>query len=81
MAHYGSLIAVVLGGTLGLILANVPCIFFGKSLMKYIPSYFIKYIAAIICACFFWCDLLYSYHRWLALLKNYYSEANNLQCH
>lgn len=46
-AQYQSLIWVTLGTTVGMLIANIPIIYFGKALMQRLPMSVIRYIAAI----------------------------------
>jgi putative Ca2+/H+ antiporter (TMEM165/GDT1 family) len=45
-AQYQSLVAVVSGTTLGMMLANVPAVYFGPALLKRIPVAVMRYTAA-----------------------------------
>lgn len=47
-AEYQAYIAVILGTTLGMMIANVPVIFFGGQLIKRVPLHFIHRAVAII---------------------------------
>jgi Ca2+/H+ antiporter, TMEM165/GDT1 family len=49
-AQYPSLLAVVLGTTLGMMLANVPAVFFGERFARKIPARLVHGIAAAIFA-------------------------------
>ncbi|WAC49678.1 TMEM165/GDT1 family protein [Asticcacaulis sp. SL142] len=46
-AQYDSLIAVVLGTTLGMMLANVPAVFFGDKVLKVVPMQYIRWAASV----------------------------------
>jgi putative Ca2+/H+ antiporter (TMEM165/GDT1 family) len=45
-ARYPSLIAVVAGTTLGMMLANVPVVFFGGAIAKKVPLSIVRKVAA-----------------------------------
>ena len=45
-AQYPSLIAVILGTTLGMLLANVPVVLFGNAMADKVPLGFVRYAAA-----------------------------------
>ena len=49
-AHYASLAAVVIGTTLGMMIANVPAVFFGEWLAQRVPLRLTRTIAAIVFA-------------------------------
>ncbi len=46
-ARYDSLVAVVAGTTLGMVLANVPVVFFGEALAKRMPVAIVHRITAV----------------------------------
>lgn len=45
-ARFDALVEVVLGTTLGMLLADVPAVFIGEKLTKYIPMRLVRYSAA-----------------------------------
>ncbi|HSS46834.1 MAG TPA: TMEM165/GDT1 family protein [Burkholderiales bacterium] len=45
-ARFDALVEVVLGTTLGMLLADVPAVFIGEKLAKYIPMRLVRYAAA-----------------------------------
>ncbi|HEX4919036.1 MAG TPA: TMEM165/GDT1 family protein [Limnobacter sp.] len=47
-AHYGDVWMVVIGTTLGMLIADVPAVFVGKSLSDRLPVYWIHRVAAAI---------------------------------
>jgi putative Ca2+/H+ antiporter (TMEM165/GDT1 family) len=47
-AHYGSVIAVVCGTTLGMLIADVPAVFIGDKLSQKISMKLMRWIAAVI---------------------------------
>lgn len=47
-ANYQSLVQVVLGSTLGMLIANIPAIFLGNKVSQYIPMKIMRIIAASI---------------------------------
>ncbi|MDF2368238.1 TMEM165/GDT1 family protein [Sneathiella sp.] len=47
-ANFGSLVLVTLGTTLGMLVANVPVIFFGAALMRHIPLRAARTAAAVV---------------------------------
>jgi putative Ca2+/H+ antiporter (TMEM165/GDT1 family) len=49
-ARFPSLVAVVLGTTLGMLLANVPVVFAGRIAARRIPFRLVRYVAALIFA-------------------------------
>jgi Ca2+/H+ antiporter, TMEM165/GDT1 family len=49
-AQYSPLVAVVVGTTLGMMIANVPAVFFGESLTRRIPIRTLHLIAALVFA-------------------------------
>ena len=50
VAHFGSPILVVIGTTLGMLLANVPAVFVGEKLAAKIPMKLVHSVAAAIFA-------------------------------
>ncbi len=46
-AQFHSLVLVVLGTTLGMLLVNVPVVFAGDALMRYVPLKVVRVIAAL----------------------------------
>ncbi|GGZ28855.1 TMEM165/GDT1 family protein [Asticcacaulis endophyticus] len=46
-AQYDNLIAVVFGTTLGMMLANVPAVFFGDKVLKVVPMQYIRWAASV----------------------------------
>ena len=46
-ARYASLVAVVLGTTLGMLLANVPVVFFGDAIAKRVPVVSVRRVTAV----------------------------------
>ena len=46
-ARYESLVAVVLGTTLGMMLANVPVVFFGEALARRMPVAIVRRVASV----------------------------------
>lgn len=49
-ARFDSLVAVVIGTTLGMLLANAPVVWFGDSIMRRIPLKVVRVIAALLFA-------------------------------
>lgn len=45
-ARFDAVLVITLGSTLGLMLANVPVVFFGEALMRRLPLVQVRYIAA-----------------------------------
>ena len=45
-ARYASLVAVVMGTTLGMMLANVPVVFFGDAIAKRVPVVTVRRVTA-----------------------------------
>ncbi|MGQ9860672.1 MAG: TMEM165/GDT1 family protein [Thiobacillaceae bacterium] len=46
-SHYPSLAAVVLGTTLGMLLANVPAVYFGEQIARLIPLPLVRIVTAL----------------------------------
>ena len=49
-ARYDSLVAVVLGTTLGMMIANVPAVLLGERAVKFVPIVWVHRIAAVVFA-------------------------------
>ncbi|MGB8337583.1 MAG: TMEM165/GDT1 family protein [Burkholderiales bacterium] len=49
-AQYKSLVAVVMGTTIGMLIANVPAVLLGEALVKKIPLHIMRYIASALFA-------------------------------
>ena len=47
-ARFASPVAVVLGTTIGMMIANVPAVFVGHELLKYVPLNIVRMIAAVL---------------------------------
>lgn len=45
-AQYASVLWVTLGTTLGMLIANVPVVVLGEKIMRYVPLYVVRFIAA-----------------------------------
>jgi putative Ca2+/H+ antiporter (TMEM165/GDT1 family) len=63
-AHYGQPLLVVLGTTLGMLIADVPAVFLGDKLAGRIPMTFVHSIAALIFAALGVATLLGAGARW-----------------
>jgi Ca2+/H+ antiporter, TMEM165/GDT1 family len=46
-AHFGSLLPVVIGTTLGMLIANVPVVFAGDALLRRVPMKIVRLVAAL----------------------------------
>jgi Ca2+/H+ antiporter, TMEM165/GDT1 family len=49
-AQYKSLLAVVMGTTIGMMIANIPAVLMGDALVKKIPLHIMRYIASALFA-------------------------------
>lgn len=49
-ARYGDMWWVVLGSTLGMMLANMPVVFWGNRIVQRIPQHWIRYLSALLFA-------------------------------